>query len=712
MKKVLFAATAAWTMVPSLVMAQDAESADRNVPDVIMVTAERGAENVQDVPISIVALSGETLRERGVDNLDDLTQQVPSLSFVDNGNTKYVNIRGIGITESAPNQSVGIALHLDGAYLAREFNFNDAFFDLESVQVLRGPQGTYSGQNASGGAIFIETARPELGAMEGYLNATLGEFSRRDIEGAISLPVGQTLAVRFSGRYEKRDSYYTNLAGDVQPGNRENYVGRAQLLWEPSPDFETRLIHQRSHVGSDGTPRAADTPANRATPFVLNYTPNPYAENETEYSRTTGQIRWDPSEAFRVNATLAYQDTSRHYNGGDTDLTPANISQGFNDLSDNYWVGELNLLSTSDGPLEWTVGATFLDYTQDGNTYSERGAQLTTRLGRNFDIQSIRQNQAVFAELGYNLTETLQVKVGGRYNHDRTGFTKFLNYANGGVNLVGASAPLGANGIIRSFEEFTGRVLLNWQPTPDHLIYGTISRGYKPGGLTGAGQFYDSEVVTNWEAGWKGTLADGMLETSISAFWMDYDGFQATIQPDPTNPTSRRTNNIDNTRIKGMEAQLTANVGGFRGDIGVSFVDSSYGPFTDTIPVGANGNTAPVAVNIGGRQLTYAPEFSFNAGIAYEIAVGSGVLTPSVRVSHTTQQSVSFFQLPYQRIDERTLFDARLAYAFSESWRVTAFVTNLFDEIYVANASQTNNGIGEFILGSPREFGVTVAVDF
>jgi iron complex outermembrane receptor protein len=712
MKKILGAATAVWMFVPALAMAQAGQPADSDDDQVILVTAERRAEDVQDVPISIVALSGETLRERGVDNLDDLTQQVPSLSFVDNGNTKYVNIRGIGITESAPNQTVGIAIHLDGAYLAREFNFNDAFFDLENVQVLRGPQGTYSGQNASGGAIFIETARPQLGGIEGYINATAGSYSRRDLEAALSVPVSQTLAVRFSGRYEQRDSYFNNLAGDVEPGNRENYVGRAQVLWEPGPDFQARLIHQRSHVGSDGSPRVTDTPANRANPFVLNYTPSPYAENETEYHRTTGRIRWDPSAAFRVNGTLAYQRTSRHFNGGDTDYTPANVSQGFNDLSDEYWVGELNLVSMSDGPLEWTVGATFLDYTQDGNTYSERGAQLTTRLGRNFDIQSIRENQAVFAELGYRLTDTLQVKVGGRYNRDKTGFTKFLNYANGGVNLVGTSVPLPANGVVRSFEQTTGRVLINWQPNADHLIYATISRGYKPGGLTGTAQFYESEVVTNWEAGWKGTLADGLLETSVSAFWMDYDGFQGTVQPDPTDPTSRRTNNIDNTRIKGVEAQLAANIGGFRADVGLSYVDSSYGPFNDTIPTGAFGNTAPVAVSIGGRQLTYAPEFSLNAGVSYEIPIGDGALTPSMRVSHTSQQFVSFFQLPYQRIDARTLLDARLTYEPNDTWRFAAFITNLLDQTYLANASQTNNGIGDYILGAPQEIGVTVTLNF
>lgn len=443
MKRMLLAATAAWTMMPSLAMAQERESTNRREPDVILVTAERRAENVQDVPISIVALSGETLRERGVDNLADLSAEVPSFSFVDNGNTKYINIRGVGITESAPNQTVGVAVHLDGAYIARELTFHDAFFDVESVQVLRGPQGTYSGQNASGGAIFIESAKPKIGGeATGYAQATIGNFSRRQLEAAVSVPLSKTLAARFSGRVEDRDSFYTNLgpvAGPtpgglatgipVQPGDIGNFVGRAQLLWEPTDALQARLIHQFSRLTSDGTAFQNDTPANRANPFLLFYNVTPYSRNLTTYHRTTGVVRWDPTEAFRVNATLAYQKTD-HLTGGDYDRTnilrdPSIVqAQGFTRLRDHSWAGEINLVSMGDGPFEWTVGATMLDYTQNGDVYSERGAQITTGLGRNFAIVSVRQNQAIFAEVGYKLTDTLQVKVGGRYNHEKNGLDR------------------------------------------------------------------------------------------------------------------------------------------------------------------------------------------------------------------------------------------------------------------------------------------------
>lgn len=740
--KRLLVCTTALALIPSTAFAQASEeegTRERENDRVILVTAERRAEDVQDVPISIVALSGDTLRERQVDTLADLTSEVPSLSFVDNGLTKFVNIRGVGVTESAPNQTVGVAIHQDGAYIARETTFGDAFFDVQSVQVLRGPQGTYSGQNASGGAIFIESARPVLGEVTGYAQVTLGEYSRRNFEGAVSVPVGENLAFRVAGKIESRDSYHTNFGpGGVggmtagagnDPGDQSNYVGRAQLLWEPAPEFEFRLIHQFSHLENDGTPWTNNTAANIANPYDLYYDITPYGGNETEFHRTTGVFRWDPSEAFRVNLNIAYQETD-HKIGGDQDYTTPSVEpntpqqQGFTALSDNYWTGELNLLSMNDGPFEWTVGATFLDWRQLGDVYTERDSydfppagvfgfdQIANQAGQNIFVDSLRQNQAVFAEVGYQFTDTLQVKVGGRYNHEKNGFPEVTIYPLGGLTNSGPSATLLTDALV-TFNDFTGRVLVNWEPSPDHLIYATVSRGYKPGGITGRGQEYDSEIVTNWEAGWKGSLFEGVLDGSVSFFWMDYDGFQATIQPDPVDPTSRRTFNVDNTRIYGFEAQASVREGGFAADLAASYVHTEYGDQPATIPPGAlNGNTTPIPFNLKGNQIAYAPQWSINGGVSYDVPVGNGYITPSVRFSHVTEQSVTFLPLPYHVIPERTIVDARLTYAPNDDWRITAYITNLFDELVIANQQQTTNGIGRYFLGAPQEIGVTLGFDF
>lgn len=720
MKTLLLSGTAL-ALTASSAFAQDSgrNEADAPVgPKEIVVTAERRAQSVQDVPVSIVAISGDELRDRGISDMNDLQSAAPSLSFVDNGNTKFVNIRGVGITESAPNQTIGVAVHLDGTYVAREFQFNDAFFDVESIQVLRGPQGTYSGQNASGGAIFIVSNKPTLDTVSGYGEATIGEYGHRKVEAAVGGPVADWLGVRISGLIEDRDSFYTNLGptGDPgpkgvteHPGNLSRYTTRAQLLAEPSDRLEMRLIHQYSRFQTDGVPRQLGTQENYDNLYVIAY--DDRAEQDTEYNRYTGTLSWEATDAFTVNANVTYQELST-LTRSDRDRTndPEIRSAGFTDIDDEYWTGEVNLVSNSVGPFEWTVGATMLDYKQfAGVARFNNIDEINNYTGRYFQLNLFRKNQAVFGEVGYELLDGLQVKIGGRYNHEENGFFDSSYITNGGPD--GAPGPsMGTP--TQKFNNFTGRALVNWQPNPDHLIYATVSRGYKPGGITARLEEYDSEVVTNWEMGWKADLLGKAVQTSVSAFFMDYDGFQASVQPDPLDPTSRVTSNVDNTRIKGVEAQVGLNLGGLSADVAIAYLDTSYGNQLVTLPAGADGNDEPLGINLKGRRINFAPEFTLNAGIGYDFLVGQGTLTPSVRVSHTSSQWATFYQVPYHKMPARTLVDTRLIYKPTDQWKFSVYATNLFDETYINYRDNDTDGIGAFGLGAPRQIGASVGYSF
>lgn len=688
----------------------------------IIVTAERRAESVQDIPVSIVALSGQTLRDRGVNDLNDLQAQVPSLSFVDNGNTKYLNIRGVGLTESAPNQTVAVAVHLDGAYIAREFTFNDAFFDLESVEVLRGPQGTYAGQNASGGAIFINSARPRLDGTNGFAELTLANYGRKQLTAAVGTPLSDKVAVRFSVQSERRESFYTNLGAtglrdakmvQSQPGNVERFLGRAQILAKPNDRLELRLIHQYSNVESDGIPRNPYTATGLARGYTLNYDSADTLQ-KVEYNRTTAVAAWDATDAFRVNANFAYQKT-RNDQRIDSDrtslLVEPTVRQEFSvyDIRDRYYTGEINLVSSGDGPFEWTIGATMLDYRQKAYLWTPKAAQIADGTGTFLFLDAFRRNWAAFAEVGYELTDTIEVKVGGRYNHEKNGFAPESYRASGGPNSAPVSYFLVPT---QKFNNFTGRALVNWKPNSDTLVYGTVSRGYKPGGVAPGGDEYGSETVTNYEIGWKADWMGKALQTAISAFYMNYDGFQASIAIDPDNPTTRVTRNIDNTKIKGVEAQISTNVGGFSGDLSVSYLDTKYGDIGVYMPIGGFGNTTPLLTELGGRQINYAPKFSLSGGVAYAVDMGSGTLTPSVRVSHTTKQWASFFQLPYHLMPKKTTVDLRLSYDADANWKLAAYATNIFNKEYIAVASTGVDGVGAFGLGAPRQYGATLSYNF
>ena len=708
----LFACLLATSAMAPPVHAQDASAEAAEGHDEIVVTAERRGQNIQKTPISVVALSGGDLKERAIEDIETLTAQVPSLSYTDNGNTKYFNVRGVGISESAPNQTVGVAVHWDGTYVAREFVFGDAFFDVASVEVLRGPQGTYTGQNASGGALFINSVRPDFKGLSGFAEATAGNFDRKKLGAGVNFQLSDTLAARISGEFERQDSSFTNLGATgtrteakaaSQPGNLSRFIGRAQLLFRPSDDLDLLLIHQVSDRQTDNLPYQRFD-VGSVDRRVIAYDAD--TRLDVRYNRTTAVMNYNGLDAFAVRLAGTYQ-TTRQNLAGDDDMTTAALypalARGSTSirLRDRYYTGEINLISPSTQPLTWTVGATFLDYKQPGVISNTAGLYIF--------VTSRRRNEAVFGEAGYKLTDTLEVKLGGRYNWDHAGFDNDGYLAIGGTRLANFTP-----GIV-DFGEFTGRAVINWQATPDHFLYGSISKGYKPGGTTPQSLRYGSERVINYEAGWKGSFLDRAITTSLSAFYMDYEAYQATFTPDINNPTSAITRNVDGTKIKGIEGQAALNLDAAHVDLSFSVLDATYGNLLVVQPAGlfGPGNPAgPTTVNLDGRTIPFAAKFSGGAGISYDVSLAGGTLTPSMRVTHTAGQWVNFFQAAYNRIPARTLLNARIGFKSNDRWSLAAYANNLLDKDYIANVQQVTDGVGAFLLGSPREWGATLGYSF
>lgn len=704
----------------------------------VVVTAERRSTDAQKVPASLVVFSGDMLQERGVTNLETLQYAVPSVSFQDLGNVRFFNIRGIGIAEGAPNQSVGVATHLDGTVIAREFNINDSFFDVAGVEVLRGPQGTYAGQNSSGGAVFITSVKPVLGDASGFASAEFGTYNHRKVGAGVNIPLSATLAARVSGEAESRDSFTRNVGpgGNAlpvnnpnQPGNLSRYLGRVQFLYQPSDRLEARLIWQFSDNGSDGLAllplngRKFDE-KNFADPWTIAY--DFPAQRTTKYDRVTGTLNWEFVDGIALRIAETYQKLSQVYDS-DNDfssplLTTAPQSAGRILIDDHYTTGEINLLSTSSGPLQWTTGFTYLDYQQDGVVLNS-GYTTTPNFnvgGLNLYIDTVRRSQSVFGEVGYKLSSNWEVKAGLRYNRDQAGFTPDSYVAPVGGLSLGAGPKIGLGSAqLTKLTSTTGRVLVNWTPTERDLIYATLSKGYKPGGRTPFNLEYGSEFVKNYEIGWKTTALGGRLRTSLAAFHMLYDKYQATVATDPTNPATAITRNVDGTTIDGFEGQLEALAGAWRFDVTFSYLDAKYGNLAIFAPADLLGpvptGTPATLINLKGRQVSYAPKYSGNAGVSYEIGALGGTITPSVRVAYTDKQWVTFLQAPYNLLDARTLVDVRVAYEPTGGrWRAEAFMTNALDETYAATlGSGAGNGFyGNAMLGPPRQAGVSLNYRF
>jgi iron complex outermembrane receptor protein len=733
----------------SVVHAADTDTTDQTTApsealEEVVVTAERRAEDPQKMPVSVIALSNEDLQIHGIQDVQNLQFLTPSLSYVDEGNVKFVNIRGVGLNEGAPNQTDGVATHIDGSYVAQVFTTADAYFDLTSVEVLRGPQGTYEGQNAEGGAIFINTKPPSFSGLDGYAKFTFGSYEERETEAAVNLPVSDHLAFRLSGQNETRDSYTTNLGpfggaasapiDTNQPGNLNRVLGRAQALYEPVDGLDIRLVYQYSNRTTDGFPYIYNTPEGLANPRTISYD-YPEAYN-LKYQRTTGIVDWKINDDVKIHVVSGYQSTDQYF-AQDTDFTSPYVSpstpQGTNTIQIHDWysTNEVDFISTSSSPLQWTAGVTELDYHQpftlQSTTYNPPGLTSDPNSGLVLDFHTFRKNDAVFGEVSYKFSPQWDIKVGGRYNYDHTGVEA------GSYLIPPLPEPLGGpQGVVRlpvgpnepTYHAETGRVVLDFQPTTENLIYATLSRGYKPGGWTPdiggpptPTNVYKAEYVVNTELGWKSTLLDSHLRTAIDIFHMSFQNYQATVATNPLNPATSVTTNVQGTTIKGLEAQVQALVGPVTIDGGLSLLDAKYGNlaiFETPGIIGPNNPAAPLLINLNGRDVDYAPRQSGTLGASYNIDVGQGKLVPRLDWSYQARQWTSFFEAPWQQIPSRELLDFRVAYNPKPAWRVEGYVTNVTNKIYAAGISGSSAYpyLGGYYLGPPRLYGASLSYSF
>ncbi len=732
MKKMYWMLAAALTGAMPMQLQAAPDQANDDQLQAVVVTAERRGEDPQKMAVSIIALSQDDLTEKGVKTVADLQAIAPSLSYVDNGNVKFINIRGVGINEAAPNQTDGVATYLDGAYIAREYTTDDAYFDLDSVDVLRGPQGTYVGENSTGGAIFLTTKKPSLDGIEGYVQQTFGSYAYRSTEAAANVPFNDVLAFRASVIFETRDSFTKNFGpigvgdntpGITQPGNLNRQVGRFQVLYKPTENIDVHVLYQHSERNTDGLPYQYIDAATLSHPFTANYDfPGKY---DLTYDRTSATLDWQFVPSVKLHAVSSYQNTNQ-FTQVDTDGTSPGISPGVPQtayilpLHEWYYTNEADLVSSLDGPFQWTAGAAMLVYNQwfadqilgytDAPDYSS---------GLYLNFRAFRKNVAGFGEVSYEISPQWEVKAGVRENHDQVGLRagSYLDPIgpNGGLEL-----PAGPN--IQSFNATTGRVLVNFKPADGELAYFLVSRGYKPGGWTPnvaeavtGNNIYGAETVTNYELGLKSTLFDNHFRSAIDVFRMNYQGFQATIST-PPDPTTSITKNVSGTIIQGFEAQIDATQWGFDLGFGFSFLDAKFGNLEIYEPAGEAGLNIPATatqINLNGRTIDYAPRVSGNISLSYQFDLGAaGKLTPRLQWTYQAGQWTSFYDAPQDYMPAYALGSARLSWEPKKNWRLDAYVTNLTDRVYFANSGGNNPETWTVLFGAPRQYGATLNYKF
>ena len=708
------AAANAQQAAPTAPAAQDAQSA---VLGEVVVTAERRTSNLQTTAVAAAVLSGEQLEAKGVTNIESLQFSMPSVTVQNSGQGNSFNIRGIGKTENSSSIGVGVITYRDGVAVFPAYFQNEPFFDIQGVEVLRGPQGTFAGQNATGGAVFITERNPDMRGFSGYVTGQVGNYNDYRAQGAINVPLGEHLAGRIAFNRETRDSFYKVLGTPTtggHPGELDTKSLRASLLWTPTDKLRVLLKTDYTDHDMGGYPVS---PITSTLPLHTIATNGPYAaQDETSRTVLNASYVFDNGVSLRSVSGAQYGTTLVR---SDTDGTATLPFTYYGKSKQRLLSEELNLVSPDTGPLKWVVGAY---YQHDRITFPPNQFVTTQYVSASLPIvyalylqgENPKTTTAGFGQVSYDLTDALELQVGARYTH-----TVVVNDAVSSAPLLGLSLTQTDR---YAENAVTGKVALNWTIDDRNFAYVFVARGHKAGGLNGPNlafvppKPFDGEDVTDLEAGWKSTLLGGRLRTQLGAYYNIYENFQIIIG-DPTTPSINSILNVTgDTKIYGLEASAQGRFGALGLDVGLSLSHSNLGDFYAADPrrmrTGlCDADTGPATgncVNVGGNPQTYAPELTFSLGMEYSFDLGRGTLTPRIDYSHISDTWATIFANPTlgDHLSERDIVNAQLTYETGD-WRLQAYSTNLANRDYVASVKA-----GMRYAAPPRQYGVRLTRSF
>jgi iron complex outermembrane receptor protein len=701
----------------------------------IIVTAQKRSQNIQAVGAAITALGAEQIRAVGRQDVTALSGLVPSLEVNQYSPTITVfNIRGVSQNDFTDAQEAPIAFYQDEVYVSALGAISGMNFDLDRIEVLRGPQGTLFGRNATGGLVQFFSAKPTRD-LEGFVTATVGSYGQFATEGAISGPLTDTLRARVSFTTNDAGGYIRNTIGPSL-GDAAAYAGRLQLAWDiTSRDtltFKTQLLrndHERDaglysfaaavpnaqglgvFIGPNQNPYGT---CNGCDPFgYVNTSGSPFVQSENRvpiFDRTyvDAAIRYEHRFDFATLTSITdYQTLFKRY-GEDSDVSPQPVFAYDTDQKFYQFSEELRLAGEA-SRLHWITGL----YGLTIHTLDLYQIDATPVLGlqENYGGTLITDSVAVFGQGEYALTNQFSATLGLRYSYDH----KHLEYqhAENGVQDFdyATTYPDLAPERFENFGNWSGKFELDYKPTSNVLVYASVNRGTKAGGFgtisfppftheVAAAIPFGQEVLTNYEGGAKLTLFDRTTHLNGSMFSYDYEGYQAF-------------NNvgfsqfITNNRAHDRGVELEANsrpVAGLYLSAFVTLLDTEVKDLV--LPLGGTANT----------QLPQAPKASIGWTVRYQHPLGPGDLAVETDWKRDSSQYLETYNAPVDFEPPHLVGNVRVSYAPTGSRIEAAFfinnVSNVWYRIY--NLDLSLSGLGEVnqTYARPRTFGGSVTYRF
>lgn len=724
-------------VMPQTAMAQSGPQTNRSekstaIEDVI-VTADRRERRLQDVPSAITAVTSETLERQRIVDLTTLSGSVPSFSMTEGSPLgKELNIRGITsvrIIDASAEPSVGV--FVDEVYISRMGSAFTDFYDLERIEVIRGPQGVLLGKNVVGGAISVITNKPSF-EPSGRITAGLGNYNAFNADGYMTGPLTSDLAGRFAFQVRNRDGYARNVLLNYDMEDLTAHQARAAFLYRPEDgplralltvDYGSSKSAGLARTMSDD-PFAAGIGAVTAFRAARGLGPRESLSPQLEYAnRTTfgASLRIDYDfDWARLTAITGYRNSSGEMGFNQLGVgSPPGIANTFYFAEDEpeTLAQELRLVSTNpDSRFNWIVGA-FVQHDNVDRFDANRATTNTTIRALSGEFlytnAAVLDSAAVFGQISYELTDQLTATVGARYTRDKKGGTRTAAcLSDGGDGLCIAALILAAGQSFtvdydQEWDAFTPQAIVEYRPNEDIMLYASAGKGFKGGGwdhlpATRAGALisYDPEEVINYEIGAKTDLFDNRVRLNVAAFQMDYTNLQS--QQLILECLCTVTSNAGAADIKGFEAELTwAVTDNLLINASGSLIDSEYVDFVSSAGVVFSGN-----------RIQRSPENKFNLGFSYDF--GQGALDRAFSLKANYTQTGESFWTPNNTIRQEPfgLFDASLRFqAPNADWNITVWGKNLTDELY-AVAAQAFFGDLMNYYGAPRTFGIDLSYSF
>ena len=759
--------------LPVQALAQEAaEPEAQGGLDEIVVTAQRRAENLQQVPIAVSAITASALENTGIDATRDLPQVIPSVQFTRSGPSGLFFVRGVGTTNAAAGEEGANAVYVDGVYMADLGQTINYFNNIERIEVLKGPQGTLFGRNATGGLIHVITREPgDETVLEGEIGVANYETisARAYLAGPIAEGLSADIALT---KHHQNDGWGRNLTRNSKNFFQDFGGVRSKIVAEPSDGVKLVLSgdylkNRDNPVGwriADGTigtggfrgPGVPGTPAGAVVADDHDTTANDLALTKQEIygGSLTGEFDLGFATLTSISAYRKTKtDSDFDVDGGPLPLIRIQFLSGLRSFQQ-----ELRLASNDTDPFAWQVGAFYLN-TKAANSSFFSGAAFGTARGQEIEAELRSKSYAIFGEATYAITPTTKITGGIRYTTDRRNFdaSQFVITAAGarlpaGAVTIPSGRPLTTPGVQQSklkYNEVTWRLAVRQELTPDISVYASANKGFKAGSYSLQNPLNDPylpQTIMAYEAGIKSELFDRRLRLNLSGFHYKIDDYQVRSAA-VANPGSSLILNAATVKVDGVELEFeAAPTDQLRLFGGVTWLNSRFsrfgGPgqpqqapivypiyvpgqnFANSCLPAAAGSRDPGLVtgptwlggyvtclgNVSGNRTMNAPKWTATFGATYTVPVGE---TGSLRFTGLYAYNDGYYFEPdnIARQGSYNLVNASVEYRPSENLGIEFWGRNLTNTDYAAQKITTGTGTTQSN-GAPRTYGVNLKFDF